>query len=171
MPEPIIKQQRSYSRWMYALMWVGVLFLLLVFFQDQLAEQYNPNQQLAQQQNAGSAVVLQRNRQGHYVASGLINGQKVVFLLDTGATDVAIPEHVARQLGLRFGREGRVNTANGVSRTFDTMLNSVSLGGISQAQIPAVIAPGFDSDAVLLGMSFLKHIEFTQRGNTLTLRQ
>ena len=152
-------------------MWLGVLLLLVLFFQDQLQEQYNPNQNLAQQQASAEAVVLQRNRQGHYVASGLINGQEVVFLLDTGATDVAIPEHLAKQLQLRYGRSGQVNTANGVSRTYDTMLDSLSLGGITQRQVPAVIAPGFKSDAILLGMSFLKHIEFSQRGDTLTLRE
>ena len=171
MSEPEFQQRKQYSRWMYALMWVGVLVLLVVFFQGQLQEQYNPNQNLAQQQSSTDAVVLQRNRQGHYVASGLINGQEVVFLLDTGATDVAIPEHVAKRLGLRYGRASQVNTAKGVSRTYDTMLDSLSLEGITQTQVPGVIAPGFKSDAILLGMSFLKHIEFSQRGDTLTLRK
>jgi aspartyl protease family protein len=170
MSEANFQQRKRYSRWMYALMWLGVLLLLVLFFQDQLHEQYNPNQKLAQQQDTADGVVLQRNKQGHYVASGLINGQDVVFLLDTGATDVAIPEHLAKQLGLRYGRAGQVNTANGVSRTFDTMLDSLSLGSITQRQVPAVIVPGFESQAILLGMSFLKHIEFSQRGDTLTLR-
>jgi len=171
MTDPVYRQQRRYSRWMYALMWLGILLLLSMFFGDHLAQQYNPNQSLQTDTiNGQQQVVLQRNRQGHYIASGTINGQPVVFLLDTGATDVAIPEHIAQQLGLRFGRAGQVNTANGVSRTYQTVLQSISLGGISQSQVPAVIAPGFESDAVLLGMSFLKHVEFTQRGDTLIMR-
>jgi len=171
MSEPHFQQRKRYSRWMYALMWVGVLLLLVLFFQDTLQQQYNPNQNLAQQQSDTQAVVLQRNKQGHYVASGFINGQEVVFLLDTGATDVAIPEHIAQQLNLGFGRAGQVNTANGVSRTYDTVLETLSLGAITQRQVPAVIVPGYESQAILLGMSFLKHIEFSQRGDTLTLRE
>ena len=171
MSEANFQQRKRYSRWMYALMWLGVLLVLVLFFQDQLQEQYNPNQNLAQQSGASEAVVLQRNKQGHYVATGLINGQKVVFLLDTGATDVAIPEPIAKQLGLRYGRAGQVNTANGVSRTFDTMLDTLSLCSITQQQVPAVIVPGYESPAILLGMSFLKHIEFSQRGDILTLRK
>jgi len=157
MSEPEFQQRKQYSRWMYALMWLGVLVLLVVFFQGQLQEQYNPNQNLAQGQASTDAVVLQRNRQGHYVASGLINGQEVVFLLDTGATDVAIPEHIAKQLGLRYGRAGQVNTANGVSRTYDTMLDSLSLGGIVQQQVPAVIVPGYESSYIVGYVLFKAH--------------
>jgi aspartyl protease family protein len=171
MTDPVLRQQRRMSRWMYALMWLGILFLLSLFFGDYLQEQYNPNQNLQLERvNGQQQVILQRNQQGHYIASGTIEGQPVVFLLDTGATDVAIPERIAKELGLTFGRASQVNTANGMTRTYETVLSSVSLGGITQYQVPAVIAPGFVSDAVLLGMSFLKNVEFTQRGETLIIR-
>lgn len=168
--QPEIKTRKQYSRWMYAFMWLGVLVLLVVFFQGWLQEKYNPNQHLLTQTGSNEPVVLKRNAQGHYVASGMINGQPVVFLLDTGATDVAIPADIAKRLGLRFGRQGQVTTANGITTTYDTILDSVSLGSITLHQVTASIAPGYKSDAILLGMSFLKHIEFSQRGDTLTLR-
>ncbi len=160
------------SRWMFGLMWLSVLVLLSVFFNSYLQDQFNPNQQvISNTHGLVTEVTLQRNNRGHYVTTGYINGREVTFLLDTGATDVAIPEAIAKDLQLPFGRESKVNTANGVTTTFDTQLDSVGIGGITLHNIPAVIAPSYQSDAILLGMSFLRHIEFTQRGDTLILRK
>ncbi len=153
--------------------WVLILGLLTVFFSDLLDQQNNPNSAPASQTNAQGAkeVRLQRNRYGHYVANGKINGHSVVFLLDTGATSVSIPETVARKIGLHRGREQRVSTANGSVTTYTAQLDSVSLGHISLHQINGHINPHSDEEEVLLGMSFLKHLEFTQRGDELILRQ
>jgi len=101
----------------------------------------------------------------------LINGEPVVFLLDTGATGVAVPESVARRLRLTRGRAFRTQTANGLATAYSTRLQSVRVGEIELNDVGAGISPGLDTREVLLGMSFLRHIEFTQRGNTLILRQ
>ena len=116
-------------------------------------------------------VVLQRNKSGHYVTAGKINGKPVTFMLDTGATGVAIPESQAVDLGLRRGAAFPTQTANGVSTSYAATLDRVSVGGIELYDISAGITPGLKTKEILLGMSFLKHIEFTQRGDTLTLRQ
>jgi aspartyl protease family protein len=97
--------------------------------------------------------------------------QWVRFILDTGATGVAVPDAVAQRLGLQRGRAFRTQTANGTGTSYAARLDSVSVGGIELQDVPAGITPGLQVDQVLLGMSFLKHIEFTQRGDTLTLRQ
>ena len=133
-----------------------------------LGRQANPNQSPAV--NAGGAVVLERNRQGHYVATGEINGHKVTFLLDTGATSVALSTRLARALDLKRGASIQMDTANGTTVGFQTHLNSVRLGDIVVHQVSAVFSDGMLDDTVLLGMSFLKHLEFTQRGNKLILR-
>ena len=119
----------------------------------------------------GISVVLQRNRAGHYVTAGEINGQPVTFLLDTGATGVAIPAHLAEKLGIQGGRPVRVQTANGLATSYLTRLDSVSVGDIKLNDVEAGVVPGFTGNQILLGMSFLRHIEFTQRGRTLVLRQ
>ena len=62
-------------------------------------------------------------------------------------------------------------TANGRTLVFATRLNEVSIGGITLRNVRATINPGYKSDDILLGMSFLKHLEFTQRGDQLTIRQ
>ena len=171
-PEHEIREQKRIGLFMQVMAWVALIVLGVFFFGDLLDKQYNPNQSL--QTSYGEQmkeVVLQRNRYGHYVTSGAINGQPVTFLLDTGATGVAIPEAVARGLGLRRGRAFVTQTANGTTTSYAATLEHVSVGGIALENVPAGITPGLQSDQVLLGMSFLKHIEFTQRGDTLILRQ
>ncbi|MFC1701136.1 TIGR02281 family clan AA aspartic protease [Pseudomonadota bacterium] len=61
--------------------------------------------------NGAVTVMLVQDRNGHYTADGQINGRPVTFLVDTGATDVALPESVARAMGLEFGPRVKVMTA------------------------------------------------------------
>lgn len=154
-------------------MWIVLLGLLTLFFQDWDEQQRNPNQNPQMRTGADGVqeLVLTRNRAGHYVASGSINGEPVVFMLDTGATDVAIPGPVAKRLRLKQGKAMIYQTANGPVRVYATVLDDVSLDNLSLQGVRASINPAMHQQAVLLGMSFLKHLEFTQRGNTLTLRQ
>ena len=157
---------------MQVLAWLSFMALGVLFFGDQLESQYNPNRQVETLQSADvTEVRLQRNRLGHYVTSGTINNRPVTFLLDTGATGVAIPARIAKALDLKQGRPIATRTANGTATSYLTRLNSVSVGGVSVDNVNATIAPGLRGDEILLGMSFLKHIEFTQRGDMLILRQ
>ena len=152
--------------------WVLGLALLTLIFSDQLERQQNPNRnaQAVLGAQGSRALVLKRNRAGQYVAGGSINGYPVTFLLDTGATDVAIPEPVARRIGLERGRPGISRTAAGDVVTWTALLRSVDLGGFTLYTIPATILPDMPGDQVLLGMSYLKRLEMVQRGDTLTLR-
>jgi len=158
---------------MTALAWVVFMTLLGFYFRDMLETQRNPNQVLKTEYTQGSTreVKLQRNKFGHYVTSGKVNGQPVVFILDTGATGVAIPDHVARRLKLKRGRGYPVQTANGTGLSYAARLDKVSVGEIELREVEAGIVPGLGGDEILLGMSFLRHIEFTQRADTLTLKQ
>lgn len=153
--------------------WVMALGLLTLFFNDILNHQYNPNQKLQSMAGKGEVmeVVLKRNRLGHYVASGLINNEPVVFLLDTGATDVALNEQLANKLQLRRGNRFIAHTANGKVHAWRTTLDSVKLGGVELSNVRASILPSMHGNEVLLGMSFLKQLELIQRGSTLTIRQ
>jgi aspartyl protease family protein len=148
------------------------LLLLVTFFDDQLKQQFNPNTEVEYQLKNGIATVtLKRNRAGHYIANGFINNHPVTFLLDTGATNVAIPALLADKIGLVRGQEHYTMTANGQSIGYSTRLDLLELGAIRLQDVNASIAPGFKANEILLGMSALKQLEFTQRGNTLTLKQ
>jgi aspartyl protease family protein len=152
--------------------WIAVLAILVLFFQRFIGHQNNPNPdiELAVDAAGRPQVVLARNRAGHYVASGRINGEPVVFLVDTGATDVALPLAVARRLDLPLGAERLSKTANGNVRTWSTRLESVDLGGLEVRRVRASVLPNMPGQEVLLGMSYLKHFELIQRDGTLTLR-
>jgi len=161
------------GRHMLVVAWVIGLGLLGLFFSDILEKQHNPNRSVTTSitESGVREIVLKRNRQGHYVARGTINGQSVVFLLDTGATVISVPEGVARRLGLRRGAEFFSQTANGTIKTYATWLDEVGIGNIRFNQVAAQINPHFDGDEILLGMSFLKRLDFIQEGDSLTLRQ
>lgn len=152
--------------------WVMLLLLLIVLFSGVLKKLDNPNQSISSRiTDTAAEVSLIRNRYGHYVASGTINGQEVIFLIDTGATDVAIPNTLAHRLGLSRGPRGQYNTANGLIEAFQTTLESVVLGRIEVREVRASIVPNMSNDHVLLGMSFLRHLDFSQEDNKLTIRQ
>ena len=158
---------------MFMLAWAVLFIMGVVLFDDLLADQYNPNHSPASHttQEGIKEVTLQSNRQHHYLASGLINDHKTVFLLDTGATDVVIPQSLAKTIGLKANGQQQAYTANGLVTVYRTTLNSLQLGNIRLQNISASINPAMDKETVLLGMSALKQIEFTQRGETLILRQ
>lgn len=152
--------------------WVVLLAMLSWFFSSYLDRQHNPNESVQTQSYAGHhEVVLDRNRYGHYVASGRINGEPVTFMLDTGATMVSVPEKPAKKLALHKGPVMQVMTANGAIPVYATILDEVQLGGITLTEVRASINTYMEGDEILLGMSFLKQLDFSQQGDQLTLRQ
>lgn len=153
--------------------WLILMAFLFLFFQDYIDQQLNPNQQLNSVTGSGGELrtVLIRNKSGHYVGTAQVNGEPVDFMLDTGATTVAITESVARQLGMRRGEAMQVSTANGLTTAYSSKIDSLQLGDIVLYNIPASIVPNLAGTEILLGMSALKQLEFHQQGNQLTLIQ
>lgn len=153
--------------------WILVLGLLTLFFHKWWQNEYNPNQEYLSKTTSEGVreVQLKRNRFGHYLANGKINGQEVIFLLDTGATSVSIPQEIARKLNLKPGLAYSVQTANGVISVYATKLETLELGDIMLQNIRAHINPKMDGSEILLGMVVLKKLELMQKGDTLTLRQ
>lgn len=149
------------------------LAALTFLFDDLLEQRINPNQSPDSRitETGVREVVLTGNRQGHYVANGFINNIPVTFLLDTGATDVAIPAEIARQAGLEREYSARAATANGTVIVFGTHIRELRLGSIILNDISASITPSMEGDVILLGMSALQRIEFNQSNGILTLRQ
>ncbi len=160
-------QQTGFGLLMVAAL--GMLGLLTWFFSGQLEQRSNPNR-VVESQRLGERieVVLQADRQGHFVATGGINGREVVFLVDTGATLVSIPEALADRLGLVREAPIGLQTAAGPVQGYLTRLDEVRLGDIVRRDVRAAINPG-RHDTVLLGMSFLRNLELTQRDGQLTV--
>ncbi|MEH6388283.1 MAG: TIGR02281 family clan AA aspartic protease [Pseudomonas profundi] len=157
---------------MLVLAWIAGLALAANWFAGIEERQRNPNQQPESLHTESVVEVrLDSNRQGHYLVGGQINGVDVTFLLDTGATFVAIPAQVADELGLARGRPVMVNTANGLAESYSTNIESLALGDIRLRDVAAGIVPGMSGDEILLGMSALRQLDFSQQGGQLILRQ
>ncbi|EPJ53175.1 MAG: hypothetical protein OFPI_11410 [Osedax symbiont Rs2] len=167
MNQPLPDNSRRLGKWMMYATWVISIAMASYFFSNWQQYKHNPNQYLSS--DLQHPVVLKQNAQGHYLASGMINDIAVVFLLDTGATDVSIGHKLASKIGLTATGEDRVSTANGVITVYPTLLDSISLGGLRAKNIEAHINPYAEDNTVLLGMSFLKHLTLVQQNNTLTL--
>ncbi|NTV95061.1 MAG: TIGR02281 family clan AA aspartic protease [Thiobacillus sp.] len=131
----------------------------------------NPNARLADVTVADGEVVLKRGPDGHFRAPGRIDGQPVEFLVDTGATVVAVPEGLARRLHLKPGLAQRVQTANGEAMAYATRLDRVELAGAGADQVAADIVPGMAGDEALLGMSFLTRFEIAMNGDEMRIRK
>lgn len=167
-PQPSHNPHRTLGRGMALVTSLLVLGLFYLYFETSLEARNHPNRQL--QVAPGSELVLKRSWDGHYVFPGTINGRPVTFLLDTGATLVSVPAHLAGELGLKAGAHQRSITANGTVATRATRVDALAFGPFDLRGVPASLNPGMADDQVLLGMSVLKHLEFTQRGDTLILR-
>jgi aspartyl protease family protein len=149
--------------------WLLILAGLYWYFSVREARETNPNTVIALNRQQGELTLL-RNRSGHYVADGEINGRPVTFLLDTGATWVALPLALGRELGLKRGAAVTLQTANGPATGYQARLDRVRLGPLELTDVGAIMSDGLDADVVLLGMSFLNRVEFTQSDGRLSLR-
>lgn len=162
---------KSMGHGMYTIAWLFGIALLTLMFSGREERKINPNQNPESTlQNGVAEVILKQNRQGHYVTNGTINGYEVVFLLDTGATHVSVPAHIADKIGLQRGRTMATSTANGVINVYQSWIQDLTIGTILLNDLDANINPEMKEDFILLGMSALKKLEFTQRDDVLILR-
>jgi len=152
-----------------SLYWAAIVALMLGL--TALFQGMSRNERVAQSvltTDGKAALVLTRQRDGHYYATGEINGGAVAFLVDTGASDVALSSDVARTLGLDFGPEITVMTAAGPVRGWMTRLEHIQVGPLALRNVRATITDKLGEQA-LLGMSFLKNFSMIQQGDTLIL--
>ncbi|HEX6692089.1 MAG TPA: TIGR02281 family clan AA aspartic protease [Burkholderiales bacterium] len=120
----------------------------------------------------GQSVTLAADTAGHFLAEGQVNGGPVRFVVDTGATVVALPAADARRLNIdyRKGKVGQTRTANGTVPVYVVTLERVKVGAIELSSVEGiVIEQGLD--VALLGMSFLSRVNMRHDGQTLTLQR
>jgi len=116
-------------------------------------------------------VVIESNERGLFHVEGAINGHDVTFLVDTGADTVAMSTSAAASFDIDYesGRVSLASTANGAVPMYAVTLDRVTVGTIELDDIPAAIITDPGPDEVLLGMSFLRQLEISQDGDTMTL--
>jgi len=115
-------------------------------------------------------IVLHAGSGGHFLTQGQINGRAVTFLVDTGASTVALSVADAERIGLAYksGQQVRVNTANGVVPGWLVKLTSVRLGQVDVYNVDAVVSPA-TMPYVLLGNSVLTRFQMTRTNDQLVL--
>ena len=119
-------------------------------------------------------VQVWRNSAGMYTTVGSINGLTVTFLVDTGASKVALNADEARRLGIDFrvsGTPTSVGTASGVARAWAVTLETVKVGSLELRNVGAVVLEGSAPQQTLLGMTYLGRLEIDNDGRLMTLRK
>ena len=121
---------------------------------------------------SGKRVVLTADSRGHFVNSGTINGRVMQYMVDTGATSVAIGRAQADSMGLNYqgGQPVRMSTANGVAQGWRMKLDSVRIGDVEVFGVEAVITPQA-MPYVLLGNSFLNEFQMTRINDQMVLEK
>lgn len=119
-------------------------------------------------------VTIFSDKRGMYNTVGSINGLPVNFLVDTGATTIAMNKQHAKRLAIDFlvtGNPTFVGTASGVTKAYRVTLDKVSVGRITLRNIVAVVMDGNFPRQVLLGMTFLGQLEMQREGTALRLKK
>ncbi|PIE82055.1 MAG: TIGR02281 family clan AA aspartic protease [Cardiobacteriales bacterium] len=147
-----------------AFLMLGVLFYL--YSDRYFARDYNPNQTVSFNDDELHLAV---SGDGHYRVSGFINQQPVLFLLDTGASGIALSEELALRLHLPKGSKVQSMTANGSTDGWMTSLSTITIGGVTINNMPATILPNIDNE-ILLGMSYLRHFDWHHADGELILK-
>lgn len=119
-------------------------------------------------------VVLTKGRNGHFEVEARVDGRRLDFLVDTGASHIALRESSAARLGI-YPRPAdytvRVSTANGVTKAALVQLRSVEVGDIIVRDVPAIVHSDQGLSVNLLGMSFLSRVRWTHERGKLVIEQ
>ncbi len=120
---------------------------------------------------ASPSVTLYANTQGHFISECQINGASLKFLLDTGATTVALNSGDAKFANIDYkrGQPVQISTANGVVTAYQVTLASLKVGAITLNQVEASVLEGGSPSIVLLGMSALNRLDMKRQDIALTL--
>ena len=119
-------------------------------------------------------IQIMSDNKGMYRTAGSINGIPVSFLVDTGATLIAMNSQHARKLGIDYrvtGTESFAATASDVVKVHKVKLASVKVGEIKINNVDAIVMEGVQPTRILLGMSFLGQVEMTNNQGLMKLKK
>jgi aspartyl protease family protein len=162
-----------------ALLWIVVALLLVLGYtyrfelrdvSEQVLAEFIPGRAVSK----GRTVEIARSGSGSFSLAMQVNGARVPMVLDTGASSVVLSQEAAKAAGLPLevlNYSVNVDTANGRARAAQVTLDRVSIGGITERSVPALIAQPGQLRMSLLGMSFLNRLESWEvRGERLLMR-
>ncbi len=157
-------QYAKTGRSMFLIAWAILFGLLFLFFY------YYEKSDSVVFKATNSEFILSADSEGHYRIKGQINDYPVLFLVDTGATLVAIPQSLAEQLHISGRYPVTISTANGEVTGYLTRLKKLTFGEFILNDVKAVIIPNND-EVVLLGMNVLSQFNIEQQNKKLILKR
>jgi aspartyl protease family protein len=146
-----------------ATVWLLLATALFLAVQALLAQRERPRVAT----DGMGAIELRRSLDGHFHWPARIDGQRVDFLVDTGATRTALPAALAERLGLERGRAVRSSTAGGIATGWEARVDLELEGGLQARQLRVTVLP--ELGAPLLGMDVLSRLRFVQHDGVLRL--
>lgn len=162
------KNQRGRSLWRLnlgmAVFWIAALGLMYVGMEYYL----QPSVPMVQ---SDGSLQLQRHRDGHFYADGSINGQPVRFMVDTGASSIAVTDALAHSAGLEGGEVVQFRTANGTRTGRLARAQSIMVGSLQARNLTVGTGyTGRSAQDALLGQNFLRHFDVSIRNDVMELR-
>jgi aspartyl protease family protein len=119
-------------------------------------------------------LVIRAGQGGHFAVDGRIDGRPIGFMVDTGASHIALRASDAARLGFRPGPRDysiKIGTANGEGRAALVQLATVEIGNILVRDLPALVSPDEALGVNLLGMSFLSRVRWSHDHGNLIIEQ
>ena len=142
---------------------------------DERAKVMNAFASIQPAQNGSRTVLLAADRRGHFQADARVDGRDVGFLIDTGATVIALTQTDAARIGIRpypSDYTTNVTTANGPAKAASARIASIDIGGVVVRDVDALVMPDNALNQNLLGMAFLSKLKrFEYSGGRLLLEQ
>lgn len=124
-------------------------------------------------QSTIAETLLRASSSGQFLVTAYLNGVPLPSMIDTGATFISLNADHAQRLGIDFrsGRRVTTDTANGSVPAYVVTLARVQIGEVALINVPAAVVEGGQQQLpfVLIGMSFLKHVEMRRSGDTMSL--
>lgn len=116
---------------------------------------------------SGAPFVMKQAENGHYFVDGTVNNHKLNFVIDTGASLISLPQKFANTAGLQCQRASMSRTANGISHTCTTTIQTLQFGNFTLKNVEAMIAPNLDQP--LMGMNVLRQFKVEQNSGEMRL--
>jgi aspartyl protease family protein len=120
---------------------------------------------------SSNKIILPLGQGGHFFAQGMVNGKSMQFMVDTGATTVALGQSDAKRMGIDYekGRPVRMNTANGAAQGWLIKLSSLRIGDVEVFEVDAIVGPNMPY--ALLGNSFLSRFSMNRTSDIMVLER
>lgn len=163
---------KKMGKGMLAVAWLFLMGIMFLIFKGYEIKTSSANNTKSFTANGAVELHIPISRDNSYEVYGKINGSSVLFLVDTGATSIAIPERVAIDAGLKKGMAITTETAGGHTTAYLTTIDKLYIGdNIFLTNVRATINPRLPGSMALLGMGALRQLHFQQQDRTLILIQ